>query len=186
MIRLGSLGGYAFSGPRLLGGWPPPARPGVYAVLYRPRPASEQYAVIYVAHADDLSAEGLPFRHRRSPCWARQAGSRWQVHVAHLEVPGGNRPHREQIAHELVAVYRPLCNEQQFDHTWRDEWIGGPPGAAPPSSPGTPPPPAQEASGGGVPRVRFGRDTGTVSGTPGRDGVSESRRSRPDQGREGR
>lgn len=76
------------------------------------RPGSEQYAVISVGHADDLTAEGLPFRHRRSPCRVRRAGSRWQVHVAHLDVPGGN--------------------EQQFDHTRRDEWIGGTPAPPPP------------------------------------------------------
>ena len=124
MIRLGSLAGYAFSGPRVLGGWTPPERPGVFAVLYEPEPASERYAVIYVGHADDLSSVGLPFKHRRSPCWVKRVGSKWAVHIAYLEVPGGNRPHREMITNELVAVYRPFCNEQQYDNAWRDEWIG--------------------------------------------------------------
>jgi hypothetical protein len=126
MIRLGSLAGYAFSGPRVLGGWTPPARPGVYAVLYKPDPETkpETYAVIYVGHADDLAAEGFPFRHRRAPCWTQRAGSKWKVHIAFLEVPGGNRSHREMITNELVAVYHPFCNEQQYDNSWRDEWIG--------------------------------------------------------------
>ncbi|MFC4948816.1 hypothetical protein [Pseudonocardia sp. GCM10023141] len=126
MIRLGSLSGYAFSGPRVLGSWTPPARPGVYAILYKPEPERkpETYAVIHVGHADDLAAEGFPFRHRRAPCWTKRAGSKWKVHIAVLEVPGGNRPHRELITNELVAVYRPFCNDQQYDNTWRDEWIG--------------------------------------------------------------
>ena len=51
MIRLGSLAGYPFEGPRLLGGWTPPARPAVYAVLYKPDPKAETYAVSYVGHA---------------------------------------------------------------------------------------------------------------------------------------
>jgi hypothetical protein len=126
MIRLGSLAGYAFSGPRVLGSWTPPARPGVYTVLYKPDPETkpEAYAVIFVGHADDLAAEGFPFRHRRAPCWVKRAGSKWKVHIAYLEVPGGNRPHRELITNELVAVYHPFCNEQQYDNAWRDEWIG--------------------------------------------------------------
>jgi hypothetical protein len=126
MIRLGSLAGHAFSGPRVLGSWTPPARPGVYTVLYKPDPETkpETYAVIFVGHADDLAAEGFPFRHRRAPCWVKRAGSKWKVHIAYLEVPGGNRPHCELITNELVAVYHPFCNEQQYDNAWRDEWIG--------------------------------------------------------------
>jgi hypothetical protein len=126
MIRLGSLAGYPFEGPRLLGGWTPPARPGVYAILYKPGPEAgkERYAVIYVGHSDDLAAERFPFRHPRSPCWIGRAGSKWKVYICTYEVPGGNRPHREQIARELLAVYRPRCNAEQFTHAWKDEWIG--------------------------------------------------------------
>jgi hypothetical protein len=126
VIRLGSLAGYAFEGPRVLGGWTPPPRPGVFAILYKPEPDTrpERYAVIYVGHSDDLSTEGFPFKHRRAPCWTRRAGSKWKVHVAYLEVPGGGRGHREMIARELAAVYEPFCNEQQYDTAWKEEWIG--------------------------------------------------------------
>ena len=66
MIRLGSLAGYPFEGPRLLGGWTPPSRPAVFAILYKPEPDTkpDKYAVIYVGHSDDLSAERFPFRTR--------------------------------------------------------------------------------------------------------------------------
>ena len=124
MIRLGSLAGYSFEGPRLLGGWTPPALAAVYAIAYKPDPEREHYAVIYVGHSDDLSAERFPFQHPRAACWIRRAGSKWRVYIATFEVPGGARPHREQIARELMAVYRPSCNDQQFDHAWKDEWIG--------------------------------------------------------------
>ncbi|MHA6795146.1 hypothetical protein ACVGVM_16765 [Pseudonocardia bannensis] len=124
MIRLGSLAGYAFSGPRLLGGWTPPAEPGVYAIFYKPDPDRERYAVVYVGHADDLSAEGFPFKHRRAHCWVQRAGSKWKVHIATLEIPGGGRGHREMVARELISVYDPHCNEQRYDTAWRDEWIG--------------------------------------------------------------
>ena len=30
----------------------------------------------------------------------------------------------EQIARELIAVYRPGCNPDQYDQSWKDEWIG--------------------------------------------------------------
>lgn len=124
MIRLGSLAGYAFSGPRLLGGWAPPAAPGVFAILYKPDEDRDRYAVIYAGHADDLSAVGLPFRHRRSPCWVQRAGSRWKLHVATLDVPGGTPGHRSMITDELVSVYEPHCNAERYDVAWRDEWIG--------------------------------------------------------------
>ena len=126
MIRLGSLGGYPFEGPRILAGWSPPAGPGVFAILYVPdRARPDRHAVIYVGHAEDLSQAGFPFKHPASPCWVKRAGSKWKLHVAWFEVPGGQAGHRRQIAEELCAVYRPGCNEQQFDRTWKDEWIGG-------------------------------------------------------------
>jgi hypothetical protein len=124
MIRLGSLAGYPFEGPRLLGGWTPPARPAVFAILYKPDDASERYAVSYVGHADDLSTVGLPFNHPVAPCWIDRAGGKWRVHVCWYEVPGGTPSHREQTTRELVAIYHPSCNEQQYDRAWRDEWIG--------------------------------------------------------------
>jgi len=126
MIRLGSLAGYAFEGPRVLGGWSPPARPGVYAIVYKPEPDTkvDKYAVIYVDHSDDLSTERLPFNHPRASCWIRRAGDRWKLYVCFLEVPGGLRSHRQQIVEELTAVYRPGCNPDRYDPAWKDEWIG--------------------------------------------------------------
>ena len=126
MIRLGSLAGYPFEGPRLLGGWTPTATPAVYAIMYKPDPEAkpEQYAVIYVGHADDLTAVRFPFQHPRAHCWIKRAGSRWKVYVGTYEVPGGSTAHREQIARELMAVYQPRCNEQRYDQSWKDQWIG--------------------------------------------------------------
>jgi hypothetical protein len=54
----------------------------------------------------------------------RRAGSKWKVYICTFEVPGGTRPHREQIARELTAIYRPSCNDQQYDQSWKAEWIG--------------------------------------------------------------
>lgn len=126
MIRLGSLAGYPFEGPRVLAGWTPPARPGVYAIVFRPAPEDrpDEHAVIHVGHADDLAAQGFPFRHPAAACWIRRAGNRFAVLVCTYEVPGGQRGHREQIARELTAMYRPGCNEDRYETGWRDEWIG--------------------------------------------------------------
>jgi hypothetical protein len=126
MIRLGSLSGYPFEGPRVMAGWTPPPRPAVYAILCRERTESsaEQYAVIYVDHSDDLSAERFPFQHPRARSWIERAGDKWKLYIATYEVPGGLPSHREQIAAELSAIYRPSCNTAQFERTWRDEWIG--------------------------------------------------------------
>jgi hypothetical protein len=125
MIRLGSLAGYLFEGPRLLGGWTPPPVPAVWVVLYRPEPDKrpDRYAVSYVDHSDDLSKERLPFRHPRAACWVKRAGSKWTVHIATFEVPGGTRAHREQITRELIAFYKPSCNTQQYDTSWEPHWI---------------------------------------------------------------
>ena len=126
MIRLGSLAGYPFEGPRLLAGWTPPARPAVFVIAVKPEPdtAADRYAVIYVDHCDDLSAERFPFNHPRAACWVRRAGSRWKVYICTYEVPGGLRSHREQIARELTAIYHPGCNTDHYDQAWKDEWIG--------------------------------------------------------------
>lgn len=126
MIRLGSLAGYPFEGPRALAGFTPPAAPGVYAILYRPNPTEkpDDYAVTYVGHADDLSAEGFPFHHRAAADWIRRAGDRFGVYICTYEVPGGLRSHREQITQELVERYRPSCNAEGYDRAWKAEWIG--------------------------------------------------------------
>jgi hypothetical protein len=126
VIRLGSLAGYPFEGPRALAGWTPPARPAVYAVMSRSDPEGRphQFSVIYIGHADDLSAERFPFRHRHAPAWIKRAGSKWNLHVCFYEVPGGLRSHREQITRELISIYHPTCNPEQYDRSWNDTWIG--------------------------------------------------------------
>ena len=124
MIRLGSLAGYPFEGPRVLAGWTAPPVPAVYAILYRPDTDNQQYAVTYVGHSEDLSREPFPFRHPQAPCWIKRAGTKWKIHVATYEVPGGLASHREQIVRELCSIYRPSCNEQQFDPSWEEHWIG--------------------------------------------------------------
>jgi len=125
VIRLGSLAGYAFEGPRALAGWTAPQEAAVYAILAKSNPSRPQeFSVIYVGHADDLSAEGFPFRHPRSTAWINRAGGKFNLHVGWLQVPGGTRSHREQISQELIAIYDPSCNLEKFDRAWKDEWIG--------------------------------------------------------------
>lgn len=127
MIRLGSLAGYSFEGPRVLAGWTPPSAPAVYAILYQPDPETkpDKYAVIYVGHSDNLAEEGFPFKHPRAHCWVKRAGSKWKLHICTFEVAGGARAHREMIVQELAAVYDPHCNVEKYDKAWKDEWIGG-------------------------------------------------------------
>lgn len=124
MIRLGSLAGYPFEGPRVLAGWSPPAAAAVFAVMCKPDPARERFAVIYVGQAQDLAASGLPFRHPASRSWERRAGNRFGLYIATYQPPGGAAPHRAEIVRELVAAYRPSCNDEQFERAWKDEWIG--------------------------------------------------------------
>ena len=142
MIRLGSLAGYPFEGPRVLAGWTPPASAAVYAIAYKPDPDTkpERYAVIYVGHSEDLSAERLPFNHPRAKCWVQRAGSRWKVYICTYEVPGG-RPAPRADRPRAWRDLSPACNEQQYDKAWKDEWIGGywrPPPARSPTADRTP------------------------------------------------
>lgn len=124
MIRLGSLAGYSFEGPRALAGWTPPAEPAVYAILAKDPKKRQEFPVIFVGHSDDLSTEGFPFRHPRAAAWVNRAGGKFNVHVCWLDVPGGTRSHREQITRELIAIYDPSCNVEKFDKAWKEEWIG--------------------------------------------------------------
>ncbi|MEL0039957.1 MAG: hypothetical protein VW685_01460 [Ilumatobacter sp.] len=126
MIRLGSLAGYPFEGPRVLAGWTAPAVPAVYAVVTRNDAESkpQEFSVIYIGHADDLSSVKFPFRDPRSPALFMRAGSKWNLHICFYEVPGGLRSHREQITRELISIYKPSCNPDQYDRTWKDTWIG--------------------------------------------------------------
>jgi len=126
MIRLGSLAGYPFEGPRVLAGWTPPAAAAVYAVMYLPDPDTkpQEFAVIYVGHSGDLTREQLPFGHPQARCWKKRAGDRWNLHICTYEVPGGLSSHREQITHELISLYKPGCNPEQYNQKWKDEWIG--------------------------------------------------------------
>lgn len=127
MIRLGTLAGYAFEGPRLLAGFTPPNRPAVFAILYKPEAETrpERYGVVYVGHSDDLSREGLPFTHPAARCWLeRVGGDRFKLYICTLEAPGALASHREEIMRQLVAVYEPGCNPEQYDQAWREHWIG--------------------------------------------------------------
>ena len=127
MIRLGTLAGYAFDGPRVLAGFTPPERPAVYAVLYRPEPekAPERYGVLYVGHSDDLSKEKLPFRHPQSACWLKRVGGKkFDLHICYLDAPGVEAGHRDQITKELIAIYKPGCNPEHYEHGWSEHWIG--------------------------------------------------------------
>jgi hypothetical protein len=126
MIRLGSLAGYPFEGPRVLAGWTPPARAAVFAILTRndPEARPNDYSVIFVGHADDLSKQQFPFRHPQAPAWIKRATSKWNLHICTYEVPGGLTSHREQITRELIAIYHPTCNPEKYDRQWKAEWIG--------------------------------------------------------------
>jgi hypothetical protein len=124
MIRLGSLGGYPFEGPRVLGGFAAPSRQGLFAILTRSDPDTQRFEVIYLGHADDLSTIGLPFDHPESARWISRADGKWNLWIAIYTIPGGSSSHRERITEELLSIYHPSCNTEQFDREWKEAWIG--------------------------------------------------------------
>jgi hypothetical protein len=126
MIRLGSLAGYPFEGPRALAGWTPLKIPAVYTIMTLNDPINkpQEFSTIFVGHNGDLTSLGLPYKHPRSPAWIARAKNKFNLYICWYEIPGGSERHREQIARELMAVYSPSCNVEQYDQTWKDEWIG--------------------------------------------------------------
>jgi hypothetical protein len=126
MIRLGSLAGYPFEGPRVLAGWQPPAVAAVYAIFSKLDPESKpnEYSVIYIGHSTDLSKEGFPFNHPLANLWIAAGGTKFNLFSAYYEILGGLPTHREQIVQELLAIYEPRCNEEKYSKVWNDQWIG--------------------------------------------------------------
>ena len=84
MIRLGSLAGYPFEGPRALAGWTAPTMAAVWAVMYKPSETKQDFAVIYVDHSEDLSKEAFPFRHRAFPVLGESSRFKIQLIYLHL------------------------------------------------------------------------------------------------------
>ncbi len=126
MIRLGSLAGYPFEGPRLLGGWTPPPAPPSTRSCTSPSPRRAPAATPSSTSATPTTWPPSASRSstRGAACWVKRAGSRWKVYICTYEAPGGGPAHREQIARELMAVYQPQCNAERYDPAWKDHWIG--------------------------------------------------------------
>ena len=111
----------------MLAGWTAPALSAVFAISYKPDPVAkpEEYGVLYVGHSEDLSKAGFPFKHPVAPCWLmRVEQKRFALYICTYEAPGATAAHREQITRELIAMYRPGCNPDQYDQAWKDQWIG--------------------------------------------------------------
>jgi hypothetical protein len=123
MIRLGSLAGYPFEGPRVLAGWAPPPVAAVYAIVRKPDPDRDRYAVLDVDQSGDLSGAGFPFRHPRAGCWIARAGSRWNLYACWYEIPGDSVAQRGEIVRQLIAVYQPRCVGSQYVHAWDPTWL---------------------------------------------------------------
>jgi hypothetical protein len=130
-IRLGSLAGYVFEGPFTLQGWRPPSKPGVYCIMYKPKPekAPDKYAVIYVGQNMDMSKEGLPKNHDQYHCWVERAGgSAWKLFVAvyypWADPLASNPRQLISLQNDLIAHYDPHCNPVKFDKGWQGKWVG--------------------------------------------------------------
>lgn len=129
LIRLGSLAGYSFEGPWRLGGYSPPEKSGIYAVMYKADPdkAPNRYSVIYAGQAENMAEEGLPWKHHASGCWINRAGGKWNLYIAVFFPPHDTLGIRLQIQRELIGIYNCFCNEEKYDLDWEDHWIGSTP-----------------------------------------------------------
>ena len=129
MIRLGSLAGYPFEGPRLLAGWtPPPAA----AVLRDPVQAEPDTAGAVRGHLRRALPMTCPPSGSRSATRARLvlgAPGRRPLEGLHLHLRGARAVAGRTASRSAASSPRstgPGCNEQQYDQAWKEEWIGGP------------------------------------------------------------
>ena len=107
-------------------GWTPPAVPAVYAIAVKPEPDSKPEHVRRHLRRPLRRPLGRAVSVQPPAGVELGASSGQPVEAVHLHLQdyGGLPSHREQIARENMAIYRPSCNPEQYDSSWKDEWIG--------------------------------------------------------------
>lgn len=106
------LRGYSFSGPWELQEWPAQAGAGIFTILTKPDPVNKPniYSVIYVEETADFLECGLPWSHRLSRAWLREAKIKNNLYVALFKMPRSSKEKRNQICELLIREYKPICN----------------------------------------------------------------------------
>jgi hypothetical protein len=107
-----SYAGWVFTYPAPLFLTPAPSGPGLYAIqvadkTYRPHP----FEPIYFGESEDLADRLFP---------SQEAFRRWSMHpavnagsllyISYMKLPY-NRRFRQRVEGNLIARYRPVCNE---------------------------------------------------------------------------
>ena len=123
VIRLGSLAGYPFEGPRVLGGLDrrQPSRPSTpcsTGPTERERTPSSTSGT-----ARTCRRRGSRSGTRRRRAGSSGPGAGTACTSRRTRSPAAARPPGAD-GRGAVSVYRPQCNDRQYDPTWREEWIG--------------------------------------------------------------
>src|SRR5260221_6832147 len=84
-------------------------RSAVFAILYRPDPDARpgRYAVSYVGHSDDLSAERFPFKHPRT---GHRCAPRSEEHTSELQ------SHSDLVCRPLLVTKKNIVRHHAKTH----------------------------------------------------------------------
>ncbi len=107
-----NFGGNQFTGPVPLSTWQPPALAGLYVILtfdgdVRPLP----YRPLYFGETDNFATRRIGRSHEKFISWSLQAGGEANLYISIFIMPSSSAVQRRAIEQQLIAVYRPPCND---------------------------------------------------------------------------
>lgn len=107
------LGGMKFEGPTAVAEWEPSKGAAVYAIMMKPHPREkpETFLVLYFGQSGNLSGRGFVRSHQKFGCWINKSGSIRNLFVGVLPLPDSTESQRRGIESQLIARYRPDCND---------------------------------------------------------------------------
>ena len=114
-----NFGGYQFSEPEALPTSPAPEwmtdlknSSGIYAILVDdPSWSPMPFRILYFGESSDLHRRATAI-HEKFASWTAAAGYIDQIYRALCPMPGTTRYQRRQVEDNLIARYRPPCNER--------------------------------------------------------------------------
>ena len=106
-------GNVKFTGPYPIKSWIPIYQPGLYAIMYKPKPTSDPsiYSVIYFGKSSNLSDREFYRLHPKYECWIKKTGSENNLYIGIHLMPNSIEEKRNKIAEDLVNILKPICND---------------------------------------------------------------------------
>jgi hypothetical protein len=95
-----------------LTGWAGEGGEGLFAVMVRPKPetAPNDYRILYIGEAEDLSSAEFFRSHPKYRCCVSEAEKVDLLYFAVRPAPNTSPVQRKQMVRELAEAVRPICN----------------------------------------------------------------------------